>query len=101
MAKKTLKDDLAEARSSAKYWKDRAEKDGEAIREARIEIIAVNRTVDALKTSLFEIEKIKGDYERKMFEIVRWHVNPETAKFPFRAEKDQRDDRSYGSFVPY
>lgn len=29
-------------------------------------------------------------------EIIRWQINPETAKFPFMPEKNQRDERNNG-----
>lgn len=28
-----------------------------------------------------------------LLEIIRWHINPETAKSPFTPTKDQRDER--------
>jgi len=55
-------------------------------------------------------EKLKKEKDSKMFdlsqenrrfegltftlrEIIRWQINPETAKFPFMPEKSQRDKR--------
>lgn len=32
---------------------------------------------------------------RHLFEIIRWQANPETTKFPFRAEKEQRDGNNF------
>lgn len=36
-----------------------------------------------------DYEDVKRENE-KLLEIIRWHINPETAKYPFEAEKDQR-----------
>ncbi len=34
-----------------------------------------------------------NDNQRQLLEVIRWMINPETAKFPFRSDKDQRDER--------
>lgn len=31
---------------------------------------------------------------KNLLEIIRWHINPDTAKSPFMASKEQRDDMS-------
>ena len=33
------------------------------------------------------------DQNGKLMEIVRWLINPETTKFPYTADKEQRDER--------
>ena len=31
-------------------------------------------------------------------EIIRWQINPETAKYPFRSSKDNRDDEPKNTY---
>ncbi len=41
-------------------------------------------------------ENHKTEIENKnLLEIIRWHINPETAKYPFFVEKSQRDGRNF------
>lgn len=38
------------------------------------------------------------DLTSTLREIIRWQINPETAKFPFMPEKNQRDERNVRNY---
>lgn len=42
--------------------------------------------------SLKNESKEQANQIRNLLEIIRWQINPETAKFPFLVEKNQRED---------
>ena len=48
------------------------------------------------KNKMFRLEQDRidaVDSNKNLLEIIRWQINPETAKYPFRSEKGQREDR--------
>jgi len=42
---------------------------------------------------LEENNKKMASQVQNLLEVIRWHANPETAKYPFEIEKSQREDR--------
>ena len=51
------------------------------------------------KIGAFELENSRyEDLTSTLREIIRWQINPETAKFPFMPEKSQRDEKGIRNY---
>lgn len=80
---KQLEKDLANMTAERdKFWGRYNELDQEKRRNENNQKFAVQQENDELKYQV-----------RNLLEIIRWQVNPETAKSPFIPTKDQRDER--------
>lgn len=86
--RKTMKDLVSEAQRSEQYWKGRAD----ANQTAKEELDKQQRTV---MNGYAENNRRIETLAQNMLEIVRWHINPETAKYPFRIDKEQADPNNY------
>ena len=89
MAKITLQQQLTGALADKEYFKGKAEARSEEISRLKDRIAEMDLQVRGSINAQVELS-------RHLFEIVRWQANPETTKFPFRAEKEQRDDQRFG-----
>ena len=87
--KKTLKVQLEEKEAEIKYWRERSEKfedkNTEFEKKREDNILHIKQERDRA-----------FDFNRTLLEIIRWNINPETAKYPFNPEKNQRDERNRG-----
>lgn len=92
MAKKTLRDEIEEAKRDAQYWRGKAE----ANQEAKNDLDKRNRDMmNGMASNMQETMSLS----RNLLEIIRWMTNNETAKYPFNSEKDQRDKDNFNK--PY
>lgn len=60
-----------------------------------------NEQTEGLRKESFNIKRdydLARDTQRQMLEIIRWHCNPETAKYPFVPEKGQLDEERLRRF---
>lgn len=89
MAKPTLQQQLTGALADKEFFKAQAQTRSEEISRLKDRVAELDLEVRGSIRSQYELS-------RHLFEIVRWQANPETTKFPFRAEKEQRDGNNFG-----
>lgn len=89
MAKITLQQQLTSALADKEYFRAQAQTRSEEMSRLK------DRVSETDLQSRGSISS-QADLSRHLFEIIRWHANPETTKFPFRAEREQRDGNNFG-----
>ena len=80
---KKLEEELEEERNDARTVRNRLYET-----ERELNSIRNDRAINLERNFEREI-----DLSKNLLEIIRWMVNPETAKSPFNPTKDERDDR--------
>lgn len=84
MKRTTLTQQLSEAKADIRYQQGRYE-------EASKRVATEQQRNDRLEADLTRSRDQHANLARHLFEIIRWHSNPETTKHPFAADKAQRD----------
>lgn len=84
MAKISLAAQLATAKTTESYLRDRIRDNEQTARHDKEKIAQ-------LETEIRGAINAERDCIAKLFEIVRWHTNPDTARYPFQSDKSQRD----------
>lgn len=91
MTKKTIKDferELQTARDEASRWYQKS---------SRLEEEQKNKTSQII-TRLEKENSNLVDQVRNLLEIIRWEINPDTAKLPFTIAKSERDNNSFNRY---
>src|SRR5260370_1058683 len=87
--KKTLTVQLAEAQRDAAHYRERYDESYKASGNLHERIKELERGELSAKMT---VEMWRKD----LLEIIRWQANPETAKNPFKRDKEQRSEKDYG-----
>lgn len=81
-----LRDEITNLRGSVEYFKGQVS----VLEEKASKLDKMNS--DRISNFQGDVGRA-NEHSAQLLEIIRWHINPETAKFPFRLEKSQRDER--------
>ena len=84
MKSKSLSIQLAEAKKDVEHYQNRADEIYRASEK-------LNNRIKELESQEFSSRMAVEMWRKDLLEIIRWHANPETAKFPYRVTKDQRN----------